>query len=92
LINDISVERLIQNLQTCGGTVLAGGTKTYLKEYNKLFISPTIILNPSPDSKLCKEEIFGPILYLVTYNNFDEVVKQINEKDKPLAVYYMGNP
>ena len=35
-------------------------------------------------------EIFGPILPILTYKNFDEVIAYINSKPKPLAVYYYG--
>lgn len=38
-----------------------------------------------------KEEIFGPILPILTYDSFDEVINIINSKEKPLALYYYGN-
>jgi acyl-CoA reductase-like NAD-dependent aldehyde dehydrogenase len=37
------------------------------------------------------EEIFGPILPVLTYKNFDEVVSFINSREKPLALYYFGS-
>lgn len=40
-----------------------------------------------------KEEIFGPILPVLTFNHFSEVIKTINSLDKPLVVYYYSkNP
>ncbi len=39
------------------------------------------------DSKLMQEEIFGPIMPLITYENLDEVLEYISSKDKPLAFY-----
>lgn len=51
---------------------------------------PTVILNPSRDSELMKNEIFGPVLPIISYQKFDEVVNFINEGDKPLAIYYFG--
>jgi len=38
-----------------------------------------------------QEEIFGPVLPVLTFNKFYEVVQQINKLDKPLVVYYFGN-
>ena len=38
-----------------------------------------------------KEEIFGPILPIITIANIDEAIKHINEGEKPLALYYFGN-
>lgn len=38
-----------------------------------------------------KEEIFGPILPILTFNDFSEVIKTINGMDKPLGIYYFGS-
>jgi len=56
------------------------------------YLSPTIVVSPSSDSQLMQEEIFGPILPILTYEKFDQVVNFINGKDKALSVYYAGNP
>ena len=39
---------------------------------------------------MMKEEIFGPVLPVFPFKNISEVIKFINERDKPLAVYYFG--
>jgi len=38
-----------------------------------------------------KEEIFGPILPVIPFNEIDEAIEIINAKEKPLALYYFGN-
>ena len=43
------------------------------------------------NSEIMQEEIFGPILPIVVYKSFDEVIHKINNMGKPLAIYYMGN-
>ena len=53
-------------------------------------MTPTVIVNPSRDSGIMKAEIFGPILPILTYKNFDEVIEFINSKPKPLGIYYFG--
>ena len=53
-------------------------------------MTPTVVLNPDKESPLMQDEIFGPILPVYSYQTFDEVIKMINEKDKPLVVYYFG--
>ena len=56
-------------------------------------MAPTVVLNPETDSAMMKEEIFGPILPVITYKNFDEVINMIHDRgQKPLAIYYGGNP
>jgi|LauGreDrversion4_2_1035121.scaffolds.fasta_scaffold1003744_1 acyl-CoA reductase-like NAD-dependent aldehyde dehydrogenase len=52
--------------------------------------NPTVVVNPSMESALMREEIFGPILPVITYNNFNEVIKILNSKEKPLVIYYFG--
>jgi aldehyde dehydrogenase (NAD+) len=50
-------------------------------------IYPIILSNIATDAKVMEEEIFGPILPIITYQNMDEVIDQINAKSKPLALY-----
>lgn len=52
-----------------------------------LFIHPVLLTNVSLKSKLMEEEIFGPVLPIVTYRNEEEVIEMINSKPKPLALY-----
>lgn len=49
-----------------------------------------LILNPTDDMMVMQEEIFGPILPVVTYGNIDEAIDYINERPRPLALYYFG--
>lgn len=56
-----------------------------------LRISPTILSKVSPDSALLQEEIFGPILPVLTYTSLESAVAQINAQDKPLALYIFAN-
>ncbi|EOQ90296.1 putative aldehyde dehydrogenase [Leptospira yanagawae serovar Saopaulo str. Sao Paulo = ATCC 700523] len=51
------------------------------------FIAPTILTNVSLDAKIMEDEIFGPLLPIVTYKSLDEAIHIINEKPKPLALY-----
>ena len=65
------------------------GGKTSEKD---LYISPTVVLNPDLDSKMMNEEIFGPILPILTFQSMDEVINDhIRKRDKPLVVYYSGS-
>ncbi len=57
-----------------------------------LYIEPTVIDDVTTETRLMKEEIFGPLLPVLTYTDLEETVKFINEKEKPLALYiYSGN-
>ncbi|KDP32663.1 hypothetical protein JCGZ_13661 [Jatropha curcas] len=53
----------------------------------KLFIEPTILLNPPLDSEIMTEEIFGPLLPIITVNNIQESIQFISSRPKPLVIY-----
>ena len=50
-------------------------------------IEPTLVLEPELDTELMQEEIFGPILPILTYREVSQAVEFIRSKDKPLALY-----
>jgi coniferyl-aldehyde dehydrogenase len=49
---------------------------------------PTLVLNPPEDSRLMREEIFGPILPILSYRHLDEAIAYVNAHDRPLALYH----
>ncbi len=90
IINMRHVERLRGYLDEAakrGATVspLAEG------EAGKQKIAPTIVTNAPDDTKLMQDEIFGPILPLVPYDNMQEAIAYVNKRPRPLALYYFGN-
>ncbi|KAI5413501.1 aldehyde dehydrogenase family 3 member F1 [Lathyrus oleraceus] len=56
-------------------------------EDDKLFIEPTILLDPPLDSAVMTEEIFGPILPIITVERIEDSIEFINSKPKALAIY-----
>lgn len=58
---------------------------------NELYIAPTVMDNISFDDEVMQEEIFGPILPIISYTDLDWAVAQINAKPKPLALYIFSN-
>lgn len=52
-----------------------------------LYIEPTILDKVSWDDAVMQEEIFGPVLPVIGFNNFDEILQKILEGEKPLAAY-----
>ncbi|HEY4987423.1 MAG TPA: coniferyl aldehyde dehydrogenase [Bradyrhizobium sp.] len=53
-------------------------------------IPPTLVLNPTDDMAIMKDEIFGPLLPVKTYNDVDETISYVNGHDRPLGLYYFG--
>jgi coniferyl-aldehyde dehydrogenase len=53
-------------------------------------IPPTLIVSPDVEAKCMQEEIFGPLLPIRTYKDFEETIAHINANPRPLAAYYFG--
>ncbi|WP_219723797.1 coniferyl aldehyde dehydrogenase [Burkholderia sp. WAC0059] len=53
-------------------------------------MAPTLVVGTTPTMRLTQEEIFGPVLPMVTYETFDQAVAYINARERPLAIYYFG--
>jgi len=66
------------------GAVLAFGGKS---DEQDLTITPTLLTSVVEGSRIMQEEIFGPILPVITYNNLQEAIDFVNRKEKPLALY-----
>jgi coniferyl-aldehyde dehydrogenase len=54
-------------------------------------IPPTLVLNPTDDMDIMKEEIFGPLLPVKEYEDFNETINYVNANDRPLGLYYFGD-
>jgi coniferyl-aldehyde dehydrogenase len=54
-------------------------------------IPPTLVLNPTDDMAIMKDEIFGPLLPVKTYSEVGEAVDYVNEHARPLGLYYFGD-
>jgi coniferyl-aldehyde dehydrogenase len=57
---------------------------------NRVF-PPTLLWNVSDPMAVMREEIFGPVLPLVTYKSLDEAIEYVNSRPRPLALYYFDN-
>lgn len=85
IINQRAVERL-QKLMLDGKIIYGGNT-----DIAENFIEPTIIDEIKSEHPIMQEEIFGPILPVLSFQNLNEVIDYVNSKEKPLACYFFGN-
>ena len=81
IINDKQWLRLTSYLGD--GEIVYGGKSNR----EKLFIEPTIMIDVQPDAKIMQEEIFGPILPVLTYATKEEALAIIQKNPNPLAFY-----
>jgi len=88
IINEFHVKRLKSYLDEAhGGKVIVGGQVNIKDKY----VAPTLIDSPSLTSKVMQDEIFGPILPIYEFDDIDYVINFINERPKPLSLYYYGS-
>jgi coniferyl-aldehyde dehydrogenase len=59
-------------------------------EQNRVFL-PTLLWNVSDQMTVMQEEIFGPVLPVVTYRSLDEAIEYVNARPRPLALYYFDH-
>lgn len=84
IINEKHFDRLHTYLST--GTILHGGESNR----NLLKIEPTILDKITWDDPIMQEEIFGPILPVLTFKDIEDAVGVVKMQEKPLALYYFG--
>lgn len=84
IVNTISLDRFSNYLKD--GEIYFGG------EIDKetLYMEPTILTNVKLESLVMTDEIFGPILPVIEFNDLNEIISIINKREKPLALYYFS--
>jgi aldehyde dehydrogenase (NAD+) len=83
IVNARHLGRLKGLLDRGAGTVVTGGTF----DDSDRFLAPTITVDPSPDSSIMQEEIFGPILPVLAVDGPEAAKAFIAARPKPLALY-----
>ena len=88
IVNDKAFERIKEYINE--SKVLVGGNY----DADERYIEPTLLDNPALDSAVMTEEIFGPVLPVITFDDnesfLDKAVAFINSRPKPLALYFFG--
>jgi aldehyde dehydrogenase (NAD+) len=77
------VARLVDDAVRAGSQVACGGGS----DTDARFVAPTLLLDVPAAAQIRKEEIFGPVLPVLTYESLDSVIAEINAAPKPLALY-----
>ena len=77
------VKALVDDALAKGATAAVGGTM----EADDLTIHPTLLTDVTPQMAILQEEIFAPVLPVMTYDRIDEAIGYVAARDKPLALY-----
>ena len=93
LVSDVhydKVQNLIKTGMNEGARLLTGGTGKPDGLNNGYYSKPTVFGNVSNNMAVAREEIFGPVLSMITYQNIDDAVEIANDTDYGLAAYVSG--
>jgi coniferyl-aldehyde dehydrogenase len=94
MVNDRHYARINQNLEDAHArdikTVTINPGNEDFSDNPTQKIPPTLIIQPDDEALCMQDEIFGPLLPIKTYNNFEDTIAYINSKPRPLAAYYFG--
>merc|ERR1712136_322244 len=85
IVNERHVDRLQSLIETSGGNVICGGVDGI--DRTDRFIPPTVISQPKLDAPIMQDEIFGPVLPVLSYKNLDAALDMVKGQETPLALY-----
>jgi aldehyde dehydrogenase (NAD+) len=85
--NFARVKALFDDAVAQGATIAAGGEL----DATDLTIHPTMLTDVTPQMKILQEEIFAPVIPVMTYDTLDQAIGYIAARDKPLALYIYSN-
>ena len=80
---------LVEDAKAKGARVMELGTRQPGDDQSRLF-PPTLLLDVTDEMTVMQEEIFGPILPVVTYGGLDDAIAYVNARPRPLALYFFG--
>ncbi|WP_045557806.1 aldehyde dehydrogenase family protein [Streptomyces sp. FxanaA7] len=83
IVNERQFDRIAGYLDATEGSVVAGGGT----DRAALTVEPTVVVDPAPDEPLMTDEIFGPVLPVLTVDSPDEAIRFVTRRPKPLALY-----
>jgi aldehyde dehydrogenase (NAD+) len=83
IVNRRQFDRLTGYLAETKGRIALGGAS----DASDLRMRPTVVVDPDPDEPLMKDEIFGPILPVISVQSLDDAIRFVNSRPKPLSLY-----
>jgi coniferyl-aldehyde dehydrogenase len=93
IINERHVGRLrglIDDARAKGAWITDAGKRPETAQGRVRTLAPVLVLGATDDMAIMQEEIFGPVLPVVTYGTIDEAIAYVNAHPRPLALYYFG--
>lgn len=87
IVNERQFDRIAGLIAATEGKVVTGGRV----DRTQLRVAPTVVVDPALDEPLMNDEIFGPVLPIITVDTAEQAVTIVNSRPKPLALYLFTN-
>lgn len=84
------MQTLLEDAKSKGAEILPASSQAEAPDAQTRTMPPMLVLNATPEMTLMQEEIFGPILPIITYNTLDDAINYVNDGERPLAMYFFG--
>lgn len=85
------LEGLVSDASAKGARIIQSAKPDHPGWKSRRKFPPTLVLGATPEMTIMQEEIFGPLLPVVGYEDASETISYINERERPLALYWFGN-
>jgi coniferyl-aldehyde dehydrogenase len=85
------LEGLIEDARAHGAKIVDIGVKPGRGTDRPHTLAPVVVLGVTDEMRIAREEIFGPVLPVLTYRAIDEAIAYVNARPRPLALYYFGS-
>ena len=82
---------LLDDARAKGARVVETGPSPERAKHRAHTLPPTLVFDVRDDMRIMREEIFGPVLPIVTYRDLDEAIAFVNARPRPLGLYYFGS-
>lgn len=84
------LQQLVREAGEQGATIVHLGAEAGAESGGGRRMAPVLLLNVTPEMAVMREEIFGPLLPVVAYDSLQEAIAFINQRERPLALYWFG--
>ena len=84
------LQTLLEDAENKGAKLRTAGNDDKQQLAKERRVPLTVVTNTTPDMKIMQEEIFGPLLPIVASESLDDALNYVQERDRPLALYWMG--
>jgi coniferyl-aldehyde dehydrogenase len=85
------LKELLDDARKLGAQVKEVGNRPGEASSRPHTLAPTIVLGVTDDMRIAHEEIFGPILPIISYRSIEDAIAYVNARPRPLALYYFGS-